>query len=313
MKKPGTVHAVLITFIASIASVVLFLNFTTGETRIGHKVERLYGVDAPDFARAMGVLLGPAVVGGNRYEVLLNGDRIFPAMLAAIRGAKRSITFESYIYWSGKIGKEFADALSERARAGVKVHVLLDWVGSSKMDAALLEEMVRAGVQVVKFHRPHWYNVARMNNRTHRKSLVTDGATGFTGGVGISDLWSGDAQDPMHWRDTHFKLEGPAVAQMQAVFMDNWIKVTGHVLHGPDYFPELKPAGNGSAQMFSSSPEGEREHAAHVPDVNHGFAALDRPVERVFRAGRPFAGLVARCPQAGGKDTHHHPRTAHRH
>jgi cardiolipin synthase len=259
MKTRGLLAAILITFVATIAAVVLFLNFTTGEKKIEEKVQRLYSVSDPDFSRAMSVLLGPAILAGNRFEVLLNGDRIFPAMLGAIRSAQKTITFESYIYWSGAIGKAFADALSERARAGVKVHVLLDWVGSSKMDAALIDEMQQAGVQVRRFHKPHWYNVARMNNRTHRKSLVTDGTTGFTGGVGISDLWTGDAQDPKHWRDTHFKVEGPVVAQMQAVFLDNWIKVTGVVLHGPDYFPELKAVGQGAAQMFSSSPEGGSE------------------------------------------------------
>jgi cardiolipin synthase A/B len=259
MKKPGVLPAVLIAIASTLFAVTVFLNFTTGEKKVEHKVERLYSVEDPDFARAMGVLLGPAIVGGNRFQVLLNGDRIFPAMLGAIRSATRSITFESYIYWSGMIGKEFADALSERARAGIKVHVLLDWVGSNKMDASLLEEMEQAGVQVRKFHKPHWYNLARMNNRTHRKSLVVDGMTGFTGGVGISDLWTGDGQDPKHWRDTHFKVEGPVVAQMQAVFLDNWVKITGLVLHGPDYFPELKPAGDGAAQMFMSSPEGGSE------------------------------------------------------
>ena len=113
--------------------------------------------------------------------------------------------------------------------------------------------------RVSPVHRPRWYNLARMNNRTHRKVLVVDGAVGFTGGVGIADQWAGDAQDPDHWRDTHFRAEGPVVAQMQAVFLDNWMKTTGVVLHGPAYFPALKPAGTGSAQMFSSSRSGGGE------------------------------------------------------
>ncbi len=247
------------TAVLTIGAVVLALNFTTGEKKIEQRIERLYGVDDPDFLRSMGVLLGPAIVNGNGFEVLLNGDRIFPAMLDAIRGARKSVTFESYIYWSGTVGRKFADALAERARAGVKVHVLLDWLGSGKMEAALLEEMKSKGVKIEKFHKPHWYNLARLNNRTHRKVLVVDGRTGFTGGVGISDLWDGNAQDPQHWRDTHFKARGPVVAQMQAVFLDNWIKATGEVLHGPDYFPALEAVGNGAAQMFSSSPSGGSE------------------------------------------------------
>jgi cardiolipin synthase len=203
------------------------------------------------------VLLGPPVVAGNRYEMLVNGDRIFPSMLAAIRGARKTIDFETYIYWSGEIGKAFADALSERARAGVRVHVLLDWVGSSKMEASLVDELKSAGVEIQKYHPPHWSHLGRLNNRTHRKLLVVDGAIGFTGGVGIADKWTGDAQDPDHWRDTHFRVEGPVVAQMQGVFMDNWIKTSGAVLHSAEYFPGLATVqGGGPAQVFSSSPTG---------------------------------------------------------
>jgi cardiolipin synthase len=216
-------------------------------------------VQDEQFARAMGVLLGPAILEGNRFDVLVNGDEIFPAMLSGIRSAQRSVTLESYIYWSGSIGREFVDALSERARAGVKVHVLLDWLGSSKLDSAQLEAMKNAGVSVRRFHEPVWYRLDRMNNRTHRKVLVVDGTVGFTGGVGIADAWTGRAQDADHWRDTHFRAEGPVVAQMQAVFMDNWIKVTGEVLHGADYFPPLSKRGEAAAQMFSSSPEGGSE------------------------------------------------------
>ncbi len=142
-------------------------------------------------------------------------------MLTAIRGATTSITFETYIYWSGDIGLEFSQALADQARNGVKVLVLLDWVGNAKMDDALLDEMRSAGVQMHTFHPPHWSHLGRLNNRTHRKLLVVDGHIGFTGGVGIAPLWTGRAQDPERWRDTHFQVEGPVVAQMQAVFLDN--------------------------------------------------------------------------------------------
>jgi cardiolipin synthase len=192
-------------------------------------------------------------------RALLNGDEIFPPMLAAIRSAKVSINFETYIYWSGDIGRAFADALAERARQGVKVHVLLDWVGSAKMDESLITSLSASGAKVRKFHPPHWSHLGRMNNRTHRKLLIVDGRVGYTGGVGVAPQWTGHAQDPAHWRDSHFEVEGPVVAQMQAVFIDNWIKVTGDVLHGPDYFPTLTPAGSVQAQMFSSSPSGGSE------------------------------------------------------
>jgi cardiolipin synthase A/B len=239
--------------------VLLVVNLASGEKKVERQLQRLYAADEPQFKRAMGALLGPPVIDGNQTQVLLNGDAIFAAMLEAIRHAQRTITFETYIYWSETIGREFADALIERARAGVKVHVLLDWVGSSKMEAKYLVDMKAAGIQVERFHEPHWSNLQRMNNRTHRKLLVVDGEIGFTGGVGIADKWRGNAQDQDHWRDTHFRVEGPVVAQMQSVFMDNWIKATGHVLHGDAYFPALKPRGKDAAQMFSSSPTGGSE------------------------------------------------------
>ena len=248
-----------LTFLATIALVLLALNFTAGEKMVQQQLPRLYTTASPQFERAMGSLLGPGVLGGNEVVELLNGDQIFPPMLAAIRAAQKSVTFETYIYWSGEIGKQFADALAERARAGVKVHVLLDWVGSAKMEESYLTEMKEAGVEIEKFHKPHWYNLARLNNRTHRKLLITDGQVGFTGGVGIAPEWTGDAQDPGHWRDSHYQVRGPAVAQMQATFLDNWLKVTGEVLHGEEYFPALPAVGPHRAQMFSSSPSSGSE------------------------------------------------------
>ena len=242
-----------------LAAGLLIANFVGGETRIERHIERLYALEDPRFTHELGVLLGPPFLPGAKVRALLNGDEIFAPMLAAIRGAQVSITFETYIYWSGDIGRAFADALAERARQGVKVHVLLDWVGSAKMDDSLVAVMTQAGVQIKRFHPPHWSHLGRMNNRTHRKLLVVDGRIGFTGGVGIASQWTGHAQDPEHWRDTHFQVEGPVVAQMQSVFIDNWIKVTGDVLHGPLYFPALVASGPASAQMFSSSPSGGSE------------------------------------------------------
>ena len=243
----------------TVFGVIVAVNLMGNEKKIEQRIERLYSLDDPRFLHELGVLLGPSFVSGNFHKVLLNGDEIFPAMLGAIRAAKTSITFETYIYWAGDIGQEFADALSERARNGVKVHVLLDWVGSAKVDKDLIEKMTAAGVQIRKFHPPHWSHLGRLNNRTHRKILVADGRVAFTGGVGIAPKWTGRAQDPEHWRDTHFEVRGPVVAQIQAVFLDNWIKVTGDVLHGPDYFPLLEPAGTALSQMFSSSPNGGSE------------------------------------------------------
>jgi cardiolipin synthase len=145
---------------AMLAVTVLVLNLSSGERKIDHRIAHLYSVGDAQFVRSMGSLLGAPLVAGNSVVELLNGDQIFPSMLAAIRGARRTITFETYIYWSGKIGEEFAQALSERATAGVKVHVLLDWVGSGKMEKAYLDRMADAGVQV------EWASVAPPTSTT---------------------------------------------------------------------------------------------------------------------------------------------------
>ncbi len=252
----------IVAVVSTLVVVLLLINLGTGEKKVEYQIDAFYAIEDPQFVHVMGVLLGPPVVRGNRYEVLLNGDEIFPSMLAAIRGAERSVTFETYIYWSGAIGRGFADALAERARAGVKVHVLLDWVGSGRMSDKLLDELRESGVEIQRYHPPSWFGIGRLNNRTHRKLLVVDGKVGFTGGVGIADQWSGCAQDAEHWRDTHFRFEGPVVAQAQAAFMDNWMKTSGVVFHGTDYFPRVAPFdrgdderhGEGIAQIFSGSP-----------------------------------------------------------
>ena len=259
MKLPKYVLTIAGTVAATLAVVVLVVNLGLGDKQIDRRLQHLYAVADPQFQRTMGVMLGPSLVDGNRVDALLNGNEIFPAMLDAIRSAKETITFETYIYWSGSIGKEFAAAFADRAKAGVKVHVLIDWVGSSKIDEAYLKEMRDAGVELRRYNKPRWYTIGRVNNRTHRKLLVVDGRVGFTGGVGVADKWLGNAQSPEHWRDTHFRIEGPAVAQFQAAFLDNWTKATGAVLHGTPYFPSLKPAGTHLAQMFISSPGGGAE------------------------------------------------------
>ncbi|GAB3393764.1 cardiolipin synthase [Massilia agri] len=274
---PSLFWTILVTAALTLVGGILLLNFAPNEKQIETRLSRQYDSNDPQFRRSLGVLLGPPILEGNKVEVLLNGDQIFPAMLDAIRSAEKTITFETYIYWSESIGKEFADALMERARAGVKVHVMLDFMGSMKMDLAQIDAMKEAGVQVQRYHKPVWWKLARLNNRTHRKLLVIDGKVGFTGGVGIADQWRGNAQDKNHWRDTHFRIEGPVVGQIQAVFNDNWLKATGTVLDGPDYFPALTPAGDMPAQMFSSSPTGGSEsmHLMYLMTITAARKTID--------------------------------------
>jgi cardiolipin synthase len=244
---------ILITILVTLLLTVVYANLRNPYQELPYRLASKLDIGSPDFSKAIGDLLDPAFVNGNKITTLLNGDEIFPAMLSAISNAKKTITFESYIYWSGKTGEKFADALSERARAHVKVHLLLDWAGSGKIEAKLVEEMKNAGVEIERYHKPHWYNITRMNNRTHRKILVVDGRIGFTGGVGIADEWSGNGLDAKHWRDTHYKVEGPVVNEMQSAFMDNWLKVRPEIHVGEDYFPKISPIGSSESQMFISS------------------------------------------------------------
>jgi cardiolipin synthase len=268
---------IVVTVVSTALALLVAMNFATPEKDLERKIEHRYGVTDPQFRREMSVMWGPSILPGNHVVDLQNGEEIFPAMLAAIRSAQRTITFETYIYWSGQIGEEFADGLAERARAGVAVHVTIDWAGSVKMEEALLERMEEAGVEVERYRPLRWYHLHRLNNRTHRKLLVVDGKVGFTGGVGIADLWLGDAEDPDHWREAHFRIEGPAVAQLQMAFNDNWIKMTGVVLNGEEYFPPQELAGAMDAHLFIASPAGGSEsmHLMYLMAI----AAAERSID----------------------------------
>ena len=271
------IWTIVVTAALTALAVVIGLNFATPTKKLERKIEHRYPVSSPQFRREMGVMLGPSILHGNHVTDLQNGVEIFPAMLEAIRGAQHTITFETYIYWEGEVGQWFADALSERARAGVEVNVTIDWVGSVSMDQSQLKEMEDAGVHVQRYRPLHWYNLARMNNRTHRKLLVVDGRIAFTGGVGIGDPWQGNAQDAEHWRDMHFRIEGPVVAQVQAAFNDNWIKTTGRILNGEPYFPAIADAGDMDAHLFISSPAGGSEsmHLMYLMSIAAAEHSID--------------------------------------
>ncbi len=209
--------------------------------------------DDPQFARDMAGLFGSPIVAGNQIDTLLNGDEIFDAMLREINGAQRSVTFETYIYWNGEIADRFCDALIARAQAGVRVKVLIDWIGSLPMADALLDRMHEGGIELRMFRPMRPRTLSRLNNRTHRKILVVDGKTGFTGGVGIADQWRGQARDPSEWRDTHYRVRGPVVTLMQNAFAHNWVEASGELLRGPDFFPSLAPVGSMQVQMIKSN------------------------------------------------------------
>ncbi len=241
------------TAVASSLVTLFFRNFISGEKKIKQRIPRRYAIAGGQFERSMSQLLGPPILGGNRITRLENGVEIFPAMLDAIARAKETICFESFVYWSGEMAERFSMALSAKAREGVKVHVLIDGMGCDCVEGESLRRMREAGVELEVYHL-HTRNLTNVNQRTHRKLLVIDGRRGFTGGVGIADEWLGDAGTPDNWRDTHYQVDGPAVAQMQAAFLDNWMKTHATVLHGDAYFPLLEKQGEHRCQMFKSSP-----------------------------------------------------------
>lgn len=206
--------------------------------------------------RTLEGLLGAPASDGNRIDVLRNGDEIFAAMLEAIGSATRTVDLLTFIYWTGEIGERFADALSERARAGVRVRVLLDALGAHSIDTGLVDRMSDAGCDV-RWFRPVTKGVlGEVNHRTHRKVLVCDEVVGFTGGVGIADEWMGDARNEDEWRDTHFRVLGPAVLGLRGAFIDNWAE-TGADLFDPavDRFPELPRPGDRTVQVVKGAAE----------------------------------------------------------
>jgi cardiolipin synthase len=205
----------------------------------------------------------PSIVGlthgqiaeGTRVRVLQNGA-LFPDLLAAMREARETIHFETYVWWKGEICREVATVLSQKARQGVEVRLLVDASGASRMENDLAEMMRDAGVHVRRFHPFRLANLGRVNNRDHRKIVIIDGRIGYVGGHGIADEWTGNAQDKHHWRDTFLRLEGPVVSQLQAAFSENWIEETGEIIAGERYFPRLAPAGNSRTHVAYSSPTG---------------------------------------------------------
>lgn len=219
-------------------------------------------VDDPLFRDSVGPLLGAEFLEGNTIEPLINGKEIFPAMLAAIRTAKKSITLESYIWASGEVSDRFCAALIERAQQGVKIHALVDGAGNLKLRLSDVDRMKAAGVEFVVYGREHWWQLKLdLNHRSHRKLLIVDGLVGFTGGVCIDDKWLGDGDHPGIWRETQARITGPMVRQMQAVFTTNWLQTTSRLLTGPDYFPETTRTGRAPAHCFMSGPDENPENA----------------------------------------------------
>lgn len=206
--------------------------------------------------RALEGVIGVPATEGNRLEVLRNGDEIFAAMLGAIEGAQHTLDLLTFVYWRGTIGTRFANALAARAKAGIRVRIILDAVGARSIERSLINLMQDAGVLVRWFRPLHRLRPMQLNHRTHRKVLIADEAVAFTGGVGIADEWLGDARDETEWRDTHFRISGPAVDGLRAAFLDNWAE-TDQVLFDRDVdrFPEQPQVGPAIVQCVRGASE----------------------------------------------------------
>jgi cardiolipin synthase len=235
--RAGIWVSAFVTFLLAAAILcILLVRRETVEYYLDHK----FNVRDAEFFPSAHALADPLPVTGNKIELLHNGQGIFPAMLEAIRGAQKSVNFEAFLFHSGEVGSQFRDALAERARAGVRVRVLLDGMGSStELDGSDVKALKEAGCSFAYYHAVRSWRIDRMNRRTHRRVLVVDGRIGFTGGVGFSDEWQGDADAPEHWREVHARLEGPIVGKLQAAFQEHWFKEVGETLSGKGEFPEL--------------------------------------------------------------------------
>ncbi|MFF3749329.1 phosphatidylserine/phosphatidylglycerophosphate/cardiolipin synthase family protein [Streptomyces sp. NPDC002018] len=198
-------------------------------------------------------LIGIAATEGNSLLPLRNGDEIFPAMLRSIREARHTVDMMTFVYWRGEIARQFAEALADRARNGVRVRLLLDGFGSRLIEQDLLDLMDRAGAEVSWFRKPLHLSPAKQNHRCHRKVLVVDESVAYTGGVGIAEEWCGDARDKNEWRDTHVRVQGPAVDGIAAAFAQNWAECHDVLFDGHDRFTGHEPQGDAVVQVVRGS------------------------------------------------------------
>ena len=262
--------------LAFLTIVVLFCLFFIRRQTVELNLEHTYTVRSPEFFSSALALANPVPIAGNKVELLQNGDAYFPAMLEAIRGAEQTINFAAYIFKSDATGRQFRDALADKARSGVQVRVLLDGIGSGwSLDNSDVRVMTDAGVKFSYYHPVGSWRVDRTNRRSHRRVLVVDGKVAFTGGAAFADEWTGNAQDKDHWRETHARVEGPIVASLQAAFQGHWVKSYKEALTGAGHFPPLAPAGNLRTQVVTS----ESFSFAAVPLVQAAsFAAAEQRI-----------------------------------
>jgi cardiolipin synthase len=243
---------------------VLVFLFTPG---INYHLSQRTSIHEGDFLYTLQSTCQAALHHGNKVTVFTNGATFYPAMLSAIGEATRSINMELYIFQPGKIANQFVSALSEKARHGVTVTIVVDAIGSLSLWGRPVRRLRNAGCRIESYQRLRWYSLARLNNRTHRELLVVDGSVAFVGGAGIADWWVYPTFKRMRWhkpwRDTMVRIEGPVVAALQGVAAENWLECCGEILTGPAYFPSLRQVGDTTAFVVKSSPS-DRATASRV-------------------------------------------------
>ena len=258
---------------------VLVFLFTPG---INYHLARRTSVHADDFLYTLQSTCQAALHHGNRVTVLTNGEQFYPAMLDAVRSATRSINLECYIFQPGRMADQFIEALSDRARLGVNVTMVVDAIGSFNLWGRPLRRLRSAGCRVESYQRMEWHRQARLNNRTHRELLIVDGRVAFVGGAGIADWWAYPRKRSPPWRDTMVRLEGPIVAALQGVAAENWLECCGEIMTGADYFPNLDAAGETTAFVIKSSPS-DRATASRV-----AFQLLMEGADHHVRISTPY-------------------------
>ena len=259
-KKPTSKHnrwrilwIVTLSLLVVLVGLAVFGILFLKRALVDYRSEHDFPTSDPSFFASAHALADPLPLEGNAVQLLHNGDEIFPAMLGAIHAAKASVNFEAFLFHSDGVGAQFRDALCERARAGVRVRVLLDGIGSGTAFSDADEKTFReAGCAFAYYHPARSWRLDKLNRRTHRRVLVVDGKVGFTGGVGFSDNWLGNADSPEHWREVHARLEGPIVAKLQGAFQQHWVRATGETISGGSDFPPLPPAGPLRTQLIAS-------------------------------------------------------------
>jgi cardiolipin synthase len=248
-------HRIVLSVLIVFGAIALLLAIAQDQQTL--KIESEHAVGDPLFPAYVSALLGTYTTGGNTYKVLTNGDQIFPEMLAAVDGAARRISLETYIYEKGTVGDEFSAAFERAAKRGVQVRMVVDAMGADKIPREWRDRLVAAGVTIGDFGQAKWYTLEELNYRTHRKILVVDGKVGFTGGVGLADHWLGNAQDKDHWRDTMVRIEGPLARLMEGAFNENFIETSPQpVVPIVDPPADIPPSPADSAMVLRSSPSG---------------------------------------------------------